>query len=205
VLSDGRSPEALAPAVSVPNHARADAPAPYLFYRRSVADAERYVPEQIAGGRVTFWRPSWRHAPPPPIRSRVNWAWWLFHNLHVFRSRGFCVILVSRAGRLVHRSSVFPAYFRFPFMRRDDVQIGDTWTDASERGRGIATAVIGVALALPQRRDVDAWYIVEQSNAASIRAVEKAGFTLVGRGNRLPRLGLRAHGYYAITESCIPS
>jgi RimJ/RimL family protein N-acetyltransferase len=191
--------------VTVPIHARADAPAPYLFFRRGIAKVAGHVPEQLAGGQLTVWRPSWRRVPPPAIRSRVNWVWWLFHNLHVFRSRGFCVILVSRDGRLVHRSSVFPPYFRFPFMRRDDVQIGDTWTDVSERGRGIATAVIGVALALPERRDADAWYIVEANNAASIRAVEKAGFTLVGRGNRLPRFGLRALGYYAISESCIPS
>jgi RimJ/RimL family protein N-acetyltransferase len=143
--------------------------------------------------------------PPPLLRSRVNWVWWLFHNLHVFRSRAFFVILVSREGRLLHRSSVFPPYFRFPFMRQADVQIGDTWTDEAERGRGIATEAIAVALALPLRRDGDAWYVVEETNRASIRAVEKAGFALVGRGRRLARLGLKALGYYAITEPCIPS
>ena len=184
---------------------RGDAPAPYLFFRRSVADAARQLPDAVAGGRVVVWRPSWRRVPPSLIRSRVTWVWWLFHNLHVFRSRAFCVILVVRDNRLLHRSSVFPPYFRFPFMRSVDVQIGDTWTDPRERGRGIATAVIGVALAVPGRRDGDAWYIVEENNRASIRAVEKAGFTLVGRGRRLPRLGLKPLGYYAITESCIPS
>ena len=177
----------------------------YLFYRRSISAAERQIPEAIAGGQVALWRPSWGRVPPPLLRSRVNWVWWLFHNLHVFRSRAFAVILVSREGRLIHRSSVFPPYFRFPFMRHADVQIGDTWTDEAERGRGIATAAIGVALALPRQRDGDAWYVVEEENRASIRAVEKAGFALVGRGKRLPRLGVRALGYYAITESCIPS
>jgi RimJ/RimL family protein N-acetyltransferase len=178
---------------------------PYLFYRRGVPDAAGQVPAAIAGGQVTLWRPSWRRVPPPLLRSRVNWVWWLFHNLHVFRSRAFTVILVSREGRLIHRSSVFPPYFRFPFMRQADVQIGDTWTDEGERGRGIATAAIGVALALPQSRGGDVWYVVEEHNRASIRAVEKAGFALVGRGDRFPRLGLKALGYYAITESCIPS
>jgi RimJ/RimL family protein N-acetyltransferase len=177
----------------------------YLFYRRSIPAAARGVPEAIAGAQVTLWRPSWRRVPPPLLRSRVNWVWWLFHNLPVFRSRAFFVILVSREGRLLHRSSVFPPYFRFPFMRQADVQIGDTWTDEAERGRGIATEAIAVALALPLRRDGDAWYVVEETNRASIRAVEKAGFALVGRGRRLARLGLKALGYYAITEPCIPS
>jgi RimJ/RimL family protein N-acetyltransferase len=90
-------------------------------------------------------------------------------------------------------------------MRQADVQIGDTWTDESERGHGIATAAIDVALASLDRRDGHAWYVVEEDNWASIRAVEKAGFALVGRGARLPRLGLRALGYYVITEPCIPS
>ena len=86
-----------------------------------------------------------------------------------------------------------------------DVQIGDTWTDPSARRRGYATAAIGVALTLPVRRDGHAWYVVEENNRASIRAVEKAGFALFGRGARLPRFGLRALGYYAITEPCILS
>ena len=157
------------------------------------------------GAELSVWRPSWRRVPPPLLRSTVNWVWWLFHNLHVFRSRAFAVILVSREGQLVHRSSMFPPYFRFPFMGSADVQIGDTWTDPSARGQGMATAAIGVALTLPVRRDGHAWYVVEEDNRASIRAVEKAGFALVGRGERLPRLGVRAFGYYAITESCIPS
>jgi len=90
-------------------------------------------------------------------------------------------------------------------MRHADLQIGDTWTDERERGRGIATAAIGVALAVPERRDGDCWYIVEEGNRASIRAVEKSCFTLVGRGRRLPRFGLNPLGYYALTEPCIPS
>jgi RimJ/RimL family protein N-acetyltransferase len=191
--------------VSIAPEGRGAAPAPYLFFRRRIADAARRMPDAGAGAEATVWRPSWRRVPPPLVRSRVTWVWWLFHNLHVFRSRAFCIILVVHEGRLIHRSSVFPPYFRFPFMRSSDVQIGDTWTDERERGRGIATAAIGVALAVSERRDGDAWYIVEESNRASIRAVEKAGFSLVGRGSRLPRFGLRPLGYYAITESCIPS
>jgi RimJ/RimL family protein N-acetyltransferase len=191
--------------VSLPHKHGGEAPSEYRFYRRSISDAARQVSDVVAAGQVTLWRPSWRRVPPPLLRSRVNWVWWLLHNLHVFRSRAFCVILVSREGRLVHRSSVFPPYFRFPFMRPADVQIGDTWTDEAERGRGLATAVIGVALTLPARPDAHAWYVVEEHNRASIRAVEKAGFALVGRGERRPRLGLRALGYYAITEPCIPS
>ena len=179
--------------------------AQYLFYRRSIADIALHVPELIVGAELSVWRPSWRRVPPPLLRSRVNWVWWLFHNLHVFRTRAFAIVLVSRDGQLLHRSSVFPPYFRFPFMGPADVQIGDTWTDPSARGRGYATAAIGVALTLPVRRDGHAWYVVDENNRASIRAVEKAGFALFGRGARLPRFGLRALGYYAITEPCIPS
>jgi hypothetical protein len=41
---------------------------------------------------------------------------------------------------------------------------------------------------------------VEERNQASIRAVEKEGFTLVGRGSRVPRFGVRLLGYYAISR-----
>jgi RimJ/RimL family protein N-acetyltransferase len=123
----------------------------------------------------------------------------MFHTLRVFRSREFRLLMLVQDGQLLHRSTVFPPFFRFPFMGRDDVQVGDTWTAERARGRGLAGVALRAALASPASPGARAWYVVHESNRASIRVVEKEGFELVGRGVRRRRFGSSLFGYYAIT------
>jgi RimJ/RimL family protein N-acetyltransferase len=85
-------------------------------------------------------------------------------------------------------------------MQPGDIQIGDTWTDESARGHGLAGVAIRWALTAAAEGG-QAWYVAEERNSASIRVVEKEGFELVGRGARRPRLGVRLLGYYAITDA----
>jgi RimJ/RimL family protein N-acetyltransferase len=170
---------------------------PFLVYRRAMR--AQPAPSVPNGDAVTEWRPSWTGIPPALARTGTTWIWWLFHNLRVFRSRRFRVLMIVRDGRLLHRSTVFPPFFRFPFMARDDVQIGDTWTAEDARGRGLAGLGLRAALESTEAPGANAWYVVHESNHASIRVVEREGFELVGRGVRRPRFGSSLLGYYAIT------
>jgi RimJ/RimL family protein N-acetyltransferase len=173
--------------------------APFRIYRRSPPRLDEVALEAPDDVTVTVWRPAWTSVPPAPIRAPVTWVWWLFHLLRVFRSRAFGVVIVTRAGRLLHRSTVFPPFFRFPFMGARDVQVGDTWTADEARGRGLAGLALRAAVSVtPAGGDV--WYVVHESNAASIRVVEKAGFALVGHGVRRARFGLPLLGFYEITR-----
>jgi RimJ/RimL family protein N-acetyltransferase len=158
-----------------------------------------------AGYSLLIWRPSWKRVPPVSLRTPIHWLWWLFHILRVFRSPDFCVICLERDGRLAHRTTVFPPFFRFPFMAPHDLQIGDTWTAKQSRGRGLAGLGVRSAISLSRARNRRYWYVVHRTNYASIRVIEKEGFALVGWGRRCPRLGLRILGYYSITEPCDPS
>ncbi|MEO8563649.1 MAG: GNAT family N-acetyltransferase [bacterium] len=172
----------------------------FRFYRLRAGAARATPVGAIGDYSVRIWHPSWTRVPPPLVRTSVNWVWWLLHNVRVFRSRAFAVISLEQEGRLIHRSTVFPPFFRFPFMRGSDIQVGDTWTEESHRGRSLARLAIRTACAAaPAAGDV--WYIVEESNAPSIHVVEKEGFELVARGARVPRLGMRLLGYYAMTSA----
>ena len=53
-------------------------------------------------------------------------VWWLFHILHVFWNRDYALFVIRQNGKIVHRSVITPGYFRFPFMGKHDVQVGDT-------------------------------------------------------------------------------
>jgi len=81
-------------------------------------------------------------------------------------------------------------------MGKNDLQIGDVWTDPSFRGRGIATIAITNILARFSKEDKTFWYVVEDTNKSSIKVVEKLGFKLVGYGKKCPRWGLYLLGFY---------
>lgn len=169
----------------------------FYVYRAGPSAAPLVPPDGI---QWDVWRPSPLSVPPRAIRSTVNWIWWGFHNLRLFRNRDFAIVMLRRGDRVVHASTIMPRYFRFPFMADADLQIGATWTEPAERGRGLAGFAIDVALQTCHRPGRVFWYVVEDSNVASIRVIEKKNFTLAGRGRRLPRAGLRVLGYFAMTD-----
>jgi RimJ/RimL family protein N-acetyltransferase len=96
---------------------------------------------------------------------------------------------------------VMPGYFRFPFMGRRDIQIGDTWTAEEERGRGLAREALRFALSRLPLQGGRVWYVTRADNAASVAVAQSAGLRLVGRGCKFPRMGVHLFGYYGIVES----
>ncbi|WP_162276025.1 GNAT family N-acetyltransferase [Roseimaritima ulvae] len=123
------------------------------------------------------------------------------HVTRRFRNRQYAVMLAYDGSRPIHRTCVFPGYFRFPFMEPRDLQIGDVWTDPDYRGQGIAG--MGLARALTQLASTGprrVWYLTESTNTASIRLAERIGFTSVGQGSRTKKFHCRALGAYVINE-----
>ena len=126
--------------------------------------------------------------------------WWFLHSLRVFGNRDYAMFVIYDENKVIHRSVVFPGYFRFPFMAKDDLQIGDTWTLPECRGQGLASFAIRAITSACRRPGRMFWYVVDQDNLASIRAIEKVGFVKVGEGIRTKRFGLRALGAYIILQ-----
>ncbi len=157
------------------------------------------APAPPSGLSRSLWTPGWRAVRPTGLTG-ITWVvWWSFHQLRVFGNRDYGVLLVNDAGgRVVHRACVFPPYPRFPFMAPDDLQIGDLWTAEEWRGHGLATASLGHIVQQKVRPGRRLWYLAEQSNTASIRVAERAGFRCVGTGRREGRWGLRPLGAYRL-------
>lgn len=125
-------------------------------------------------------------------------VWSAFHVLRIFSNRDYAIILVHCGDTVVHRSYLFPGYFRFPFMGRDDLQVGATWTDEAWRGRGLASAALRYAVQSHGRPGRTFWYLTSSENAASVRVVERCGFACRSGGRRTSRLGLRLLGAYVL-------
>lgn len=153
-------------------------------------------------GDVEVWTPSWRRVLPRGLLFYPFAIWWLFHYLRIFKNRQYRVILVRDGGRVIHRSTIVPCYFRFPFMQRDDVQVG-VWTEPEYRGRGLTGFALGKAVELTQGTPRQLWYIVREANQSSVRVAEKQGLVFAGRGSRVSRLGLKVLGKFVLETQAV--
>ena len=174
----------------------------YLFYRLDVTSASPSRRGQDHPGFTTErWRPSLR-TPWPRGVSRNRRLHFLFRTLlhfsGIFRSHESGAILVYAGTRLVHYSAFTPRYWRFPFMTLCDMQVGDTWTDPSFRGRGLAKQSLRRLLDLLAEPGRSIWYVVEDINRPSIKVAEDCGFDLARVGTRAKRF--RGFDYYEMTN-----
>jgi RimJ/RimL family protein N-acetyltransferase len=171
-----------------------------LFYRITIP-VDRPIRSLPAGYSSEVWFPNLFRFKPNGLPAFPYGVWWAFHMLHVFANRDYSLLIIRCGDNVVHRSGITPRYFRFPFMAAEDIQIGDTWTDPKERGKGLATIALESILKARRQSRKTCWYVVESDNAASIRSAEKAGFALVGRGIRTSPWGVRVIGRYVLEET----
>lgn len=175
----------------------------YVFYKFDSWDPE-YQEEQVLidySFKFEIWKPSLFSIYPKGCIAFTLKIWWLMHHLHIFTNRNYGLFIVRDSNdNLIHRSVITPRYFRFPFMGKKDLQIGDTWTMPEYRGKGLASFAIQEIVKLHKKPGHRFWYVVEEDNIPSIKTVEKAGFVKYGAGVRKKRMGITLLGCFEIEE-----
>lgn len=89
----------------------------------------------------------------------------------------YCIYAVIRNDKCVHASHVIGKGWRFPFMAKDDIEIGPSWTAPEFRNQGLFTTTLSSIL--HDFKEKRAWIFSDEANAASIRGIKKAGFRLI--------------------------
>lgn len=150
----------------------------YLLYKW-IPSKELLLKEACPRGDLTlmWWRPSWTAFVPPTLRFRHIY-FWLEHQLRLFGTAEYRVLLFLYQGLVVHRTCLLPSASRWHFMAKEDLQLGLTWTHPDWRGRGLAKCGAAHAIAESIYPGRTFWYLVAQSNLASIAVAEKLGFEL---------------------------
>jgi RimJ/RimL family protein N-acetyltransferase len=172
-----------------------------LFYRFDFDDNNQVKNVLIdAKFSLVLWKPSVSEIVPAGVAWLPFAVWWVMHYLHIFANRDYSLFLIYDSKTIVHRSVITPRYFRFPFMAREDLQIGDTWTMPEYRGKGLATFAIQKIVELHKKPGRRFWYVVEEDNIPSIRAVEKTGFVKYGVGARRKRMGMALFGFFEMQQ-----
>lgn len=100
-----------------------------------------------------------------------------FQTITVGKAR---VFYVSDGDSLMHTSYVIPNCIKFPFMKKDDLEIGPCYTYPEYRGRGLYPAVLRAICNYYKDGNVHYYMIVDSENTASIKGIEKAGFEKCG-------------------------
>jgi RimJ/RimL family protein N-acetyltransferase len=170
----------------------------YLFYRLDAAMRRPPTGElEDHAFSAHLWKPSLR-APWPAGASPDKKPHFLFrtllHMTRTFPSRDSGALVLYEAGRLVHYSAFTPRYWRFPFVSGQDLQVGDTWTEPSDRGKGLAKRALKRLVTWMRAPGRNFWYVVEDVNRASVKVAEDCGFRLAGVGTRVKRL--KVFDYY---------
>lgn len=156
------------------------------------------APTLDADMRIARWEPQRDGLPRKGARRPMNYLWWALAKVGGFARPGFVELRIERCGRVVQRLIVTPRWYRFAFMGRDDLQIGDVWTSPDARRRRLARYAVEEAHRLIGGKTEIIWYVADANNEASAALARSCGYRLVATGRRTRRLGMRLLGRYVI-------
>ena len=140
--------------------------------------------ELTEGYSFVRWTPSLFQSKPSGLKGRVFTAYWLMHLLRIFRSPDYSIFLIYYGNEIAHYSVVMPGSFRYPFMNKNELQIGPIGTHEAHRGKRLATYAINKIIAHYQDQDRTLWYLTRATNEISIRTIERFGFTRYCTGHK---------------------
>ena len=87
---------------------------------------------------------------------------------------------VNKNGNVMHTSYVIPKCFKFPFLNKNEYEIGPCNTIAEFRGQGIYPKVLNYITHTVGTEDTKFYMIVDSENVSSVRGIEKAEFKKIG-------------------------
>lgn len=140
--------------------------------------------------QLCIWRPSISNQIPPLLGKKYLF-WWIAHYFNIFRNNDYSAIVVNKENKTVGLIVLTPAYFRWKFMNKSDLQITNVLVSPEYRGKGIAYEMIMHAFRHFSTKNRTFWYVTTDDNAASIKLCEKAGFQLAGIGKKIIKLGMK--------------
>lgn len=90
------------------------------------------------------------------------------------------VYYATKNEELVHTSYVIPKCLKFPFLNKQDYEIGPCFTYPKFRGKGIYPAMLQYICSSEGDNSTVFYMIVDEGNTSSIRGIEKSGFERCG-------------------------
>lgn len=157
-----------------------------IIFKKSIESIGKNHPESKLNNeyKIVFWRPDLTRFVPESYPKKY-FLYWIFHYLGIFKNKNYSAILIYNNSKVVSCILAIPAYFKWPFMNKKDVQIAYVITDSNYRGKGLAAEAIIASIKYLLNTSVnDVWYVTSEDNLSSIKLCTKLGFEPEGYGKR---------------------
>lgn len=168
------------------------------FYRNDFEGPALTAPTLSPPAKFEWWRPKTDGPPPKGSRSAANYFWWILEKISGFASPGFAELRIEERGSVIHRLIVTPGWYRFPFMAKQDLQIGSVWTAPSARRRQLARSAMAEAHRRFGFRGARFWYLTEADNVISAALARSCGYRLFAVGKRSRLFGVALFGRFVV-------
>lgn len=145
------------------------------LYRISTADVKpiNEWPESVSGYKLVSYTPNLFSLGKYGTNFLVNLMW------YILCGRKFLILLLFDQEVIVHYYYITSKTYRFGYMNKEDINLGQTFTLPSYRGRGIHTSMERVIRSYYAQKPRFLWGYVDIGNKASQRVMEKSGFEFV--------------------------
>lgn len=150
-----------------------------LYYKKSIIRDESAASCLSADGAFTY-----KVFKPTIFKTGIDKSELIKRYLWYFITFGKLRILYIMDGdKVAHYSFIIPKNFRFPFMSKDDLQIGPCYTNPEYRGKGLYTHALRLIPLIFFKRTKIFWIYTTEKNAISQHVIEKAGYIFQGLMN----------------------
>ena len=149
-----------------------------IFKTSTVAVSGSEIPKHLS---LHWWRPGLKHFIPPG-KGKKYFAYWLFHYFRIFKNRDYSALFVKKGDLIVGSMLIVPTHFKWPFMKKQDLQFTYVKTSPEFRGQGIGLLMLQACLQKFRIKERTFWYATNKENIASQRLCEKVGFKPAGTG-----------------------
>lgn len=146
-----------------------------LLTRAKFSNTDNCDPIIPVGYSTKIWVPSLSNFIPPG-KGKKYIFFWIFHYLHIFRNRDYSAFFIYENDINIASLLIVPAYFKWPFMEKNDVQITYVMTKPEYRGKGIGTIMLQAVIQRLKMDKRNFWYVTDTDNHASAGLSAKVGF-----------------------------
>ncbi len=150
----------------------------YLYAYKKV-QCSREIDNKVYGDKIKVFTPKlWRPMLGTERKDVKSIAVRLVFQL---TTRGKArIYYVCDGENLVHTSYVVPKCRKFPFLDKNDYEIGPCFTYPEYRGKGVYPEVLRYICDKVGNSNTTFYMIVDESNISSVKGIEKAGFEKCG-------------------------
>ena len=130
--------------------------------------------------------------------NKLIFQWRILYYLiwnHVFN-----IFIIYRENNIVHYTMILSKSIKFPFMSKEDIQFGPSWTHPDERKQGLMKFALHTYIKISNKKDRKYWWLCRENNNISRIAIEKKGFNIYGTGIKKSILPLKILNKFVIEE-----